>query len=481
MSRSRCRRSARGSASASRIIGRRRTTTAARGGTLTLRRALENSRNLATVHLLDGGIEDSPEASLDRVCALAMEAQIYRECVRYYPFVLGAQPVRPIDLAAFYAAIANEGVRPSPHVIESIERNGLDRLSPRSEIGGRDRLGRPRRLLSAQDHAAGRAGARHGALDRAASRPYVAGKTGTTDDENDAWFVGFTNDVTVAVWVGYDNADGKRRTLGGGATGGHVAVPIFEPIMQAVWAHVAPKTALAPPSPEAKRQLSCRSIDLESGEAQQQREQFGWPQPPQPPPADHRMLPPRSDRQGARHPIPAGVARRRLYLSRPALRRGAESDSRSLRRSSRGNRAITTRAATMATIRTVRDAIFRRRAIRASRSTGVIRGPSRRLDVMCMDARSDHSSSNSRNSRSGIRAGSGASGHSSERHPTCAALARSPCLWAWRQRPGVSLPKSRRRRPMHRSSRIEEVELGCRARRRQAQAEDDRVHRPAER
>ena len=97
--------------------------------------------------------------------------------------------------------------------------------------------------------------------------PYVAGKTGTSDEENDAWFVGFTNDVTVAVWLGYDNATGKRRTLGGGATGGGVAVPIFEPIIQAVWANVAPKTALAPPSPEAKRQLSCKSIDLESGEA----------------------------------------------------------------------------------------------------------------------------------------------------------------------------------------------------------------------
>jgi membrane carboxypeptidase/penicillin-binding protein len=95
--------------------------------------------------------------------------------------------------------------------------------------------------------------------------PYVAGKTGTSDDENDAWFVGFSNDVTVAVWIGYDNAAGKRRTLGGGATGGGVAVPIFEPVMQAVWANVAPRTALAPPSPEAKRQLSCKATDPESG------------------------------------------------------------------------------------------------------------------------------------------------------------------------------------------------------------------------
>jgi membrane carboxypeptidase/penicillin-binding protein len=90
--------------------------------------------------------------------------------------------------------------------------------------------------------------------------PYVAGKTGTSDDANDVWFVGFTNDVTVAVWVGYDNASGKRRTLGGGATGGSIAVPIFEPIMQAVWANHSPKVALAPPSPEAKRQMVCSVV-----------------------------------------------------------------------------------------------------------------------------------------------------------------------------------------------------------------------------
>jgi penicillin-binding protein 1A len=235
------------------------------GGTLTLRRALENSRNLATVRLLDGGIENKPEASLDRICALALEARIYPECMRYYPFVLGAQPVRPIDLAAFYAAIANEGLRPEPHVIDTIERNGLVvyRHDPQSSVavGSVDRVAFFQLKSMLQ-----------GVLQRGTARsmaslaPFVAGKTGTSDDENDAWFVGFTNDVTVAVWVGYDNANGKRRTLGGGSTGGHTAVPIFEPIMQAVWAHVAPRTALAPPSPETRRQLSCKSVDLEGGD-----------------------------------------------------------------------------------------------------------------------------------------------------------------------------------------------------------------------
>src|SRR5215471_9246642 len=234
-------------------------------GTLTLRQALENSRNLATVHLLDGGIESKPEASLNRLCDLAVEAQIYRECLRYYPFVLGAEPVRPVDLAAFYASIANEGLRPAPHVVESIERNGVVvyRHDPKSLaiIASVDRAAFYQLKTMLQ-----------GVLARGTARaiaglsPYVAGKTGTSDEENDAWFVGFTNDVTVAVWIGYDNAGGKRRTLGGGATGGHVAVPIFEPVIQAVWSNVAPKVALAPPSPEAKRHLACKAIDLESGE-----------------------------------------------------------------------------------------------------------------------------------------------------------------------------------------------------------------------
>src|SRR5262249_54434250 len=162
-------------------------------GSLTLRQALENSRNLATVRLLDGGIESKPEASLNRLCDLALEAQLYRECVRFYPFVLGAQPVRPIDLAAFYASIANEGVRPVPHVVDSIERNGQTIYRHEKASAG---------TINSVDHAAfyqlktmlQGVLARGTAHAIAGLSPYVAGKTGTSDDENDAWFVGFSND-----------------------------------------------------------------------------------------------------------------------------------------------------------------------------------------------------------------------------------------------------------------------------------------------
>ena len=73
--------------------------------------------------------------------------------------------------------------------------------------------------------------------------------------------------MTVAVWVGYDNGDGKRRSLGGSATGARVALPIFEPIIQAVWSEgIAPKAPLSGPSPEAKRHLVDLPIDYASGQ-----------------------------------------------------------------------------------------------------------------------------------------------------------------------------------------------------------------------
>jgi 1A family penicillin-binding protein len=235
------------------------------GGVLTMRQALENSRNRATVHLLDGGIERDPEASLNRVCDLAVEALIYHACQHFYPVVLGAQPVRPVDLAAFYATIANEGTRPSPFTVESIERNGqvIYRHQPAPvAVKSVD----PAAFYQLKTMLRGVV-ARGTARSISGMSAYVAGKTGTSDDENDAWFIGFTNDVTVAVWLGYDNANGKRRTLGGGSTGGAVAVPVFEPIIEAAWSNnVAPKRALAPPSPQAKLQLSCTGSGAEPHE-----------------------------------------------------------------------------------------------------------------------------------------------------------------------------------------------------------------------
>jgi penicillin-binding protein 1A len=243
------------------------------GAAVTLRRALEDSRNLATAQLMANGLESTPEAGLDKVCELAVEAQLYKDCNKFYPFILGAQPLRMIDLAAFYAAIANEGARPVPHVIDAIEQQG--RTIYKADNNATNWIGSVDRAAFFQLKSM-----LQGVLARGTARSvrhlstYAAGKTGTTDNELDAWFAGFTNDVTVVLWVGYDNAVG-RRTLGPGQTGARVALPMFEPILQAVWRTHSPKVALSGPSKDAARELVAVRIDPYSGDVDQYGQSSG--------------------------------------------------------------------------------------------------------------------------------------------------------------------------------------------------------------
>ena len=216
-------------------------------GPVTLRRALENSKNLVTARLLDGAISSDPEQSLKRICELGLEAQLYLECTRTIPSCSALSPCGSSTL--------RPSTRPSPTRARGRRRTPsrpsrrMGRIVYARKPGGLVQLGSADKAAFFQMKSI-----LQGVLERGTARPlkrhapYVAGKTGTTDGENDAWFVGFTNEVTVAVWVGYDNADGKRRTLGRGQTGGKIAIPIFEPIIEAAWTHHAPKTVLAPPS-----------------------------------------------------------------------------------------------------------------------------------------------------------------------------------------------------------------------------------------
>ena len=234
-------------------------------GPTTLRRGLEFSKNLVTARLLQGGIALKAPASLKRVCDIALEAQIYAECEPYYPFVLGAQPVRMLDLAGFYAAVANEGARPAAYALESIERDG----KPVYTHAAREpvRIGSADRVAFYQLKTMLQGVTQHGtAAALAKVSAYVAGKTGTSENENDAWFAGFTNEITVVVWVGYDNADGTRKTLGRGQTGGRIAVPIAGGILQAAWANGVPKTPLRGPSPEARPFIADLAVDAHSGQ-----------------------------------------------------------------------------------------------------------------------------------------------------------------------------------------------------------------------
>jgi penicillin-binding protein 1A len=240
------------------------------GSTLTLRQALEKSRNLATAHLMAEGIASTPQAGLKEICNLAHELKIYDKCINFYPFVLGAQGVRPIDLARFYATVANEGLLPDTHVIETISDQSGERFAygpPQTKrIQGADAAAFYQLKSILQGVVLRGTAARLSAW-----APYMAGKTGTTNEETDAWFVGFSNDVTVAVWVGYDNTK-KKETLGHGRTGGNVAVPIFAPIMEAVWREHTPQTPLAPPRDAAAQLIA--GVDTESKSRKSRKKSF---------------------------------------------------------------------------------------------------------------------------------------------------------------------------------------------------------------
>ena len=231
-------------------------------GMVTMRRAVEMSLNLPTARLMSQ-LGQTPQEGLDYVRGVTKELGIYSEPIRFYPIVLGAQPVRLIDMVVAYATVANMGLKPVPHLFDSIEQNGrvvYERPSYNLQpLPGVDRVSffQLRRILE-------------GTLVRGTAvrikdlEGVVAGKTGTSNGFNDTWFVGFTNDIVVGVWVGYDNS-GKRSSLGAGFTGGRVALPIAERVFRESFKIYKDKEPLAEPPPDVRAQIGIYGIDVQSG------------------------------------------------------------------------------------------------------------------------------------------------------------------------------------------------------------------------
>lgn len=142
---------------------------------------------------------------------------------------LGSFEVKPVDLAAAYAVFPRGGHYTSPYLVRRVELDGstIYRAEPES-----------RRVLSTtacnEVTASLRNVLRVGTASAYGGESFakkfsVAGKTGTSDGVGDAWFVGYSSDVTVAVWIGFP--DGGRTILEGG-TGGNLAFPVWKEIME---------------------------------------------------------------------------------------------------------------------------------------------------------------------------------------------------------------------------------------------------------
>jgi penicillin-binding protein 1A len=201
-------------------------------GPIRLRDALAGSVNVVAVRVIE---ELEPSA----VVAFAARLGITTELDPSVALALGASGVRPIEMTNAYATFAAGGRWADARIVTRIEGPGGDvALPPRAEA--RDVMTPAEAyVLTSMLTSVIESGTATRA--RALRRP-AAGKTGTSNDACDAWFIGYTPRVVTGVWVGFDD----RRPIGRNETGGRAALPIWLEIMQA--AHSGPPLDFAMPS-----------------------------------------------------------------------------------------------------------------------------------------------------------------------------------------------------------------------------------------
>jgi penicillin-binding protein 1A len=192
-------------------------------GVITLRRALDGSRNIPAVKLAD-------KIGIQTVVQMARRFGITSSLPPYLPLALGAADMRLIEHVSAFTVFPNDGIRIEPHLMRKVTSYDgalLEEQRPAVHDVISPAVARTMTAMleDAVEHGTGiRA--------RALGRP-VGGKTGTTNDFTDAWFIGFTPSLTAGVWVGNDD---KQVSLGKKETGAMAALPIWMEFMQATTA-----------------------------------------------------------------------------------------------------------------------------------------------------------------------------------------------------------------------------------------------------
>ena len=208
-------------------------------GPQTLRRGIERSRNVMTVRL-------ARDIGMPLVAEYARLFGVYDSMQPVLAMALGAGETTDLRMTAAYATIANGGRKIVPTLIDRIQdRYGVtvykhdQRLCQGCEatdwhgqgepliVDNREQVLDPMTAYQITSMMEGVIQRGTGTAAKVLNRP-VAGKTGTTNDYKDAWFVGFTPELAVGVYVGYD----QPRSMGSSVTGGTFATPIFTEFMQ---------------------------------------------------------------------------------------------------------------------------------------------------------------------------------------------------------------------------------------------------------
>ena len=208
-------------------------------GPMTMRRALMRSKNMVSIRILQAV---TPQVGQEWVTRFGFDAD---KQPPYLPMALGSGSVTPLQMAAAFAVFANGGHLVQPYLITRItDSNGRTLVeTPAPELTEENRVISARNAFITgtmlQDVA------RAGTAARAQStlkRSDLYGKTGTTNDAVDAWFVGYQPTLVAAVWMGYD----QPRNLGSRETGGGLSLPIWIDFMRTALSGV-PVAQVKPP------------------------------------------------------------------------------------------------------------------------------------------------------------------------------------------------------------------------------------------
>jgi len=188
-------------------------------GTITLRRALAGSRNVPAVKLAE-------KIGINTVVDVTRRFGITTSLPPYLPLALGAADMKLLEHVSAFTVFPNDGIRIDPHMIRRVTSYDgalLEEAHPEVHDVVSPDVARSMTAMLEEVIQFGT-----GIQAKALGRP-AAGKTGTTQDYTDAWFVGFTPQITAGVWVGFDD---KQISLGKKETGARAALPIWLQFMQ---------------------------------------------------------------------------------------------------------------------------------------------------------------------------------------------------------------------------------------------------------
>lgn len=219
-------------------------------GPMTLRRALEQSRNIPAVKVIQM-LGPTQVASYARKFGFAQE---------FRPFLsmaLGAQEVTLLEITSAFSAFPNHGIRMEPYFAESItDRDGSlleeRRPQPRDAIRADTAFVMTNLMQGVVQHGT--------AASAAALKWPLAGKTGTVDDNTDAWFVGFDPNITVGVWIGHD----EKKPIGANETGTTAALPMWIDFMRDYIEMYGNREN--PPTFESPGNIVFMTVDRDTGE-----------------------------------------------------------------------------------------------------------------------------------------------------------------------------------------------------------------------